>query len=304
MTPRQVALVGLVGALWGSSYLLIKYALEDLSAAEVVCGRVAVAALALWLVVRRQAEPWAEVRAELRGRPGPALGLGAVSIAVPFLLIAVGELEVPSGLTAILIAPVPLLVAALAPLLDRSERIGRRQWLGLGLGLGGIGLIVGVESIATAAQFLGAVAILAACFCYAIGGFVVKGGYRGVPPLVSSTVALFAATLITLPPALATAHLTVPSLRAILAVLGLGVANTALAFVVYYRLIGELGAGRAALVTYIAPVFALAYGAIFLGEAITPAAVGGFGLVLAGVWLAARGRATAGAAPARAPIRP
>ncbi len=303
MTPRQAALIGLVAALWGSSYLLIKYALEDLSPAEVVFGRVAVAALALWLVVRRQGPPRREVRAELRGRAGLALGLGAVSIAVPFLLIAVGELEVPSGLTAILIAPVPLLVAALAPLLDRSERIDGRQWLGLGLGLGGIGLIVGVESIDTLAQFLGAIAVLAACLCYAVGGFVVKRGYRGVPSLVSSMVALLAATVIAVPPALATAHLTAPGPRAIGAVLVLGVANTALAFVVYYRLIGELGAGGAALVTYIAPVFALAYGAIFLGEAITPAAVGGFGLVLAGVWLASRRRA-GGAAAADPAIHP
>ena len=288
MTARQAALIGLVAALWGSSYLLIKYALRDLSPAEVVFGRVAIGAATLVLLAAHQRDAGREVVAELRGRPWLALGLGTVFIALPFLLIALGELQVPSGLTAILIAPVPLFVAALAPLVDHSERIDGRQWLGLGLGMAGIALIVGVESIGTLSEFLGALAILGAPLCYAIGSFVVKHAYRDVSAIATSTVATLAATILTLPPAIATAHASAPGLRAILAVVVLGVLNTAIAFVLYSRLIAELGAGRAALVTYVAPVFALVYGAALLGEDITPAALAGFALVVGGVWLASR----------------
>jgi len=301
VSARHAALIGLVAAVWGSSYLLIKYALRDFSAAEVVFGRVAVGALALVAVVAIQRDAGREVVAELRERPARAFGLGAVFVALPFLLIALGELVVPSGLTAILIAPVPLFVAALAPLADHSERIDGRQWLGLGIGMAGIALIVGVESIGTVGQLLGALAILGAPLCYAIGSFVVKRSYLGISAIATSTLATLAAAVLTLPPALATIHGSTPGLRAIIAIVVLGVLNTALAFVLYYRLIADLGAGRAALVTYIAPVFALAYGAIFLGEAITPAAVIGFCLVVAGVWLASR---VAAREPVEAPTRP
>ena len=104
MSPRQAGLLGLLAAVWGASYLLIKYALEGFTAPTIVFGRTLLGVLVLLAVIRAQSGPaWAAL-SDVRRRPLVALGLGAVAIAAPFTLITVGELHVPSGLTAVLIA--------------------------------------------------------------------------------------------------------------------------------------------------------------------------------------------------------
>jgi len=289
-----VGLLGLLAAIWGGSYLLIKYCLEGFSAPLIVCGRSLLGAGVLLLAIRLQGSATWDALHDARRRPWTALGLGAVAIAAPFLLITVGEQEVPSGLTAVLIASVPLFVALFAPFLDRSEQIDRRQGVGLAVGILGVGLLVGVESVSTLGQFLGAMAMIGAAACYALSSFVVKAAYRGIPAIVTSFVSVGAGALITLPPALADLPSEAPGLRAMLALVGLGVLGTAAAFVIFYKLIGELGAGRAALVSYLAPPVALAYGAALLDEPITPGAIAGMVLILAGVALASRRRARPG----------
>ena len=174
MTPRQIALLAALAAIWGGSYLLIKYALEDFSAPMIVWGRTALASVVLLIALRGAARG---AFADVRRRPGWAITLASVSVAVPFMLITFGEHEVPSGLTAVLISPAALFVALFAPFIDVSERIDRRQAIGLGTGLAGVAIVVGVESISTLGQFLGALAMIGAAACYALGGFVVKGRY-------------------------------------------------------------------------------------------------------------------------------
>ena len=296
MTPRQVGLLCALAAIWGGSYLLIKYCLEGFSAPVIVFGRTLLGALVLLVVLRVQGgAQWAAL-ADLRRRPWAALGLGLVAIAAPFMLITLGEQHVPSGLTAVLIASAPLFVAMLAPFLDRSEQINRRQAAGLGLGIVGVGLLVGVESVDTLGQVLGALAMLGAAACYALSSFVVKDAYRGVPAIATSFFSIAAGALIVLPAALADLPSRAPGARAMLALIGLGVLGTALAFVIFYRLIGELGAGRASLVAYLAPPVALAYGAALLDEPITVPAIAGLLLILGGVALASRSR-SAGSRP-------
>ena len=234
----------------------------------------------------------------MRRRPGWALVIGSVAVVLPFLLITFGELEVPSGLTAVLISPAALFVALLAPFIDPSERIDRRQAVGLVGGLAGVALVVGVESIHSLWQFLGAMAMIGAALLYALSGFVVKGPYKGLSSVQTSFISLSVAAVVTLPIAAATTPGEVPGLRAVLAVLVLGSVGTALAFVIFYKLIAEVGAGRASLVSYLAPGVALFYGAVFLDEAITVAAVVGLALILGGVALASRRRAPA---PERVP---
>ena len=285
MSPRHVVLLGSLAAIWGGSYLLIKYALEDLSAPMIVWARTAIAAVVLFVALGGAARG---VLADMRRRPGWALLLGTVSVTAPFLLITFGELEVPSGLTAVLISPAALFVALFAPFIDPSERIDRRQAVGLVVGLAGVAIVVGVESISTLWQFLGALAMVGAAVFYALGSFVVKGRYGRLTSMQTSFVSLSVAAVLTLPPAVATAPSEAPGLRAILAVVALGVVGTALAFVIFYKLIAETGAGRASLVSYLAPGVALFYGAIFRDEPITVAAVGGLVLILGGVALASR----------------
>jgi drug/metabolite transporter (DMT)-like permease len=287
VTPPQVGLLAALSAIWGGSYLLIKYALEDFSAPMIVWARTAIAAAVLLVALRGATR---EALADLRRRPGWGLVLSATAVVLPFLLITLGELEVPSGLTAVLISPAALFVALFAPFIDPSERIDRTQAAGMVVGVAGVALVVGVESIHSLWQFLGAIAMIAAAALYAISGFVVKGRYRRLTSMQTSFVSLSVAAVVTLPLAAATFPSETPGLRAIAAVVALGAIGTVLAFVIFYRLIAETGAGRAALVSYLAPGVALFYGAVFLDEAITAAAVAGLALILAGVALASRPR--------------
>src|SRR5215210_2943800 len=289
MAPRHIGLLAALAAVWGGSYLLIKYALEDFEPAVIVWLRCVLAGVVLYAVMRLR-NGGAEARAanaELRVRPWRAVLLGALAIALPFNLITFGELEVPSGLTAVLIAPASLFVAAFAPFLDASEKARPSSIGGMVVGLAGVALLVGVESVHSLGEFLGSLAMLGAAACYALSSFVVKR-YKGLTSVTTSFVSILVASVLTLPAAIATAPSEVPGLRAILSVAALGVVGTALAFVIFYKLIAETGAGRASLVSYLAPGIALFYGALLLDEPITLASIGGLALILGGVALASR----------------
>lgn len=300
MKPRHILMLAVLSLIWGASYLLIKYAAADLPEAWVVLTRAGLAGLTLWVYMRAtQPHLLGQVRDALR-RPWLALVFGLCAIGGPFLLITYGERTVPSGLAAVLIASSPIFIAILAPTVDPSERMSGLQWAGLAIGLGGVGLLVGVEQLHTLGALLGALAMIGAAALYAVGGFVLKRGYPGVSPVATSFISITAACVIVVP--FAAVHLPahVPGLRATLSLLALGVVGTAYAFVEYYRLIHDAGYGRASIVAYTIPPVALAYGAILLDERIGPATVGGMALILAGVYLVARGatRAPAGAAEA------
>jgi drug/metabolite transporter (DMT)-like permease len=288
MSPRQIGLLAALSAIWGGSYLLIKYALEDLSAPMIVWSRVAIAALVLLALIRvtMGAGALRGVGHELRDRPRSALLLGTLAVALPFTLITVGELEVPSGLTAVLISPASLFVALFAPWIDPSERIDRRQAIGMAMGLGGVALVVGVESVQSLGELLGALAMVGAAASYGLSSFVVKRRYGHLAAMQTSLVSIAVTAVLTFPLAVATLPGALPGLRAVLSVIVLGAVGTALAFVIFYKLINEVGAGRASLVSYLAPGVALFYGALLLDEAITAAALAGLVLILAGVALA------------------
>jgi drug/metabolite transporter (DMT)-like permease len=286
MSARHVALLAALAAIWGGSYLLIKYALDGFSAAAIVSFRCLLASGVLYVALR----------ATGTGLPSKvnvkwALILGLTAVAFPFMLITFGEHVVPSGLTAVLISPASLFVALFAPLIDPSERINRAQAVGLALGLGGVAMVVGVESVHTLDEFLGALAMIGAAAFYGLSTFVVKGRFGRYASMQTSWISVSVAGVVTLPVALATTPGHTPTAGATAALLVLGVVGTALAFVIFYKLITEVGAGRASLVSYLAPGVALFYGAVFRDEAITVAAVGGLILILGGVYVvASRGR--------------
>jgi drug/metabolite transporter (DMT)-like permease len=214
--------------------------------------------------------------------------LALTAVAAPFLLITFGEHVVPSGLTAVLISPASLFVALFAPWIDPSERIDRRQGIGMGIGLAGVALVVGVESVHSLGELLGALAMIGAAASYGLSSFVVKRRYGHLAAMQTSLASIAVAAVLTFPLALATLPSALPGLRALLSVLVLGAVGTALAFVIFYKLIAEVGAGRASLVSYLAPGVALLYGALLLDEEITVAAIAGLALILGGVALASR----------------
>lgn len=290
-------MLALLSAVWGASYLLIAYAIEEIPESLVVFARTALAALALLVVIRVRGGELRPFLRDARRRPGTALLLGLVAIALPFMLITFGERTVPSGLTAVLIASAPIFIAILAPVLDRTEIVSPLGWGGLIVGLVGVGLLVGVEQIGTPGELLGALAMVGAAASYALSGFILKREYPGYPPVVTSLVAIGASAALTLPAVAVQPPDAVPGGLAVLAVVALGLVGTAWAFVVYYGLIAEIGYSRASVVAYTIPPVALVYGWALRDEAITLATVGGMVLILVGVFMVARGRSRE---PARA----
>ena len=309
MTSRQTGLLILLSALWGSMFLLVKFALRDFSAAEVAFFQAAIGTFALFVIVNVQG---GEARAKLGDilrRPGQALLLGALAIAAPFMLISLGELRVPSGLAGVLASTAPMFIPLFAPVLDRSMEVNRRQGVGLIVGLVGVGLVVGVHFIGSPGQLLGALALLGAAASGALSSFIVKRWYKdkGVPASTTSFFALGVASLLTLPGALATTPHDLPGIRAVLAVIALGLGCTAVGYMLYYRLIDHVGGERAALANYLTPAFALFYGVLLLGEALTVWAIIGLVLIIAGAEITLRGasnRRSRGVASAQSQAHP
>jgi drug/metabolite transporter (DMT)-like permease len=275
-----------VSAIWGASYLLIKIALDGFAPSMIVFARVLLAALLLYaVIVVRGGEDRAGL-GWLRRHPGRALVQGTLAVGIPFMLISFGETQISSGLTGVLISPGPLFIAMLAPLIDPTEKVDRRGAIGVVIGFAGVVLLIGVDTVHSTGEFLGALAMVGAALAYGLGAMYARLKFRGVPPLVVSFAACAVAAVLTLPPALATIGENQPDLGEIAAVVSLGAIGTAVAFVLYFGLISEVGAGRAALCGYLIPPLALAYGAILLDERITPASIAGLILILAGVALA------------------
>jgi drug/metabolite transporter (DMT)-like permease len=217
--------------------------------------------------------------------------LGALAIAAPFMLIALGELTVPSGLAGVLVSTTPMFVALFAPLIDSAMEINRRQGAGLAVGLLGVALVVGAHFIGSLGQLLGALALLGAAASGAVSSFIVKLQYKdkGVPASTTSFFALSVGALLTLPVAIITAPRELPGTRAVLAVIALGLLCTAVAFMLYYRLIDNIGEERASLSNYLTPAFALLYGVLLLGETLTVWAVIGLVLIISGAEITLRG---------------
>jgi drug/metabolite transporter (DMT)-like permease len=229
-----VVLLVLLSALWGSMFLLVKYALVDFSPVEVAFLQAIIGAFGLFAIVNVQGGEARAALGDVLRRPGRALLLGALAIAAPFMLISLGEQTVPSGLAGVL---APMFIALFAPFLDASMKINRRQGAGLVVGLLGVALVVGVHLVGSLGQLLGALALLSAAASGALSSFVVKLWYRdeSIPASTMSFFALGVASLLTLPVAAITASRELPGTRAVLAVILLGLGCTALAYMLYYR---------------------------------------------------------------------
>jgi drug/metabolite transporter (DMT)-like permease len=286
MSTRAWVTFGAVSVLWGIPYLFIKVAVDDgVPPAFLAWVRVILAA-ALLLALAQHAGTLSSVRGHWRWLAVFAFA----EIAVPFPLIAAGEQHVASSLAAIIIATAPLFVALLALRFDASERVTGRRLIGLLIGLGGVAALVGIDVAGSGDELLGAMAILVAAFCYAVGPMVLKRHLAELDQRASMGASLALAALF-LTPAVAVDPPTAPiSGEAIAALVVLGLLCTAAAFVLYGMLIAEVGAGKALVVTYINPVIAVGLGVAILGERPGAGAIAGLLLILAGSWLATGGR--------------
>ncbi|HWV84133.1 MAG TPA: EamA family transporter [Capillimicrobium sp.] len=285
MSLRAWSCFAAVSVLWGIPYLFIKLAVEEVPPAFVAWGRVVIGAAILL--------PWAwraGLLAGLRGRMRWALLWGLTEIAIPFPLIAFGEQHVSSSLTAILIASAPLMVALLGEVLDPAERVRGARLAGLVIGLAGVVALMGIDVAGRADELLGAGAILLGTLCYAVGPFNLRGPLAGADSIGVVAVALAFAAVALTPLVIADPPAQTPSGTAIASIVVLGVLCSAAALVLFAILVAEVGGGRAMVITYVAPVVAVALGVTILGESLGAAAVAGLLLILAGSWLATGGR--------------
>jgi drug/metabolite transporter (DMT)-like permease len=280
---RAWTLLFILGAIWGASYLFIKIGVRDLSPGMVAWARIALAAIVLL--------PLAARAGALSAARGSGIGwltlVGLIQAAGPFILIGAAEEEISSGLAGILVASAPLFTALLAVRYDQEERSSGLRLVGVLLGLAGVAVLLGVDLNGSGSQLLGGVAVLLAGLGYAVGGFLVKRRLAAVPPLGLAAWVMLTSSVILLPVAVATLPDAAPGAGPVAAVAALGVLGTGIAFAIFYELMGRVGPARTFIVTYLAPGFAIAYGAIFLGEVITVSTLVGLALILAGSYLAA-----------------
>jgi drug/metabolite transporter (DMT)-like permease len=270
-----------VAILWGIPYLLIKIVVDEgVPPVFVAWARVVVGAVVLLLLSRKES-----VFGAIRGRIKWLILFTLAEIAIPFPLIASGERHVDSSVAAILIAAAPLFVALLALRFDASERVGGWRLAGLFIGFAGVVLLVGVDIAGRRDELFGALAVLAAAFCYAVGPMILKRCLSDLDPRVSMGATLVIASILLAPAAVLEHPQVLPSTKAVLALLALGVLCTAAGLAAYGVLVAEAGAGRALVVTYINPVIAVAAGMALRGERLGIGSVFGLALVLVGSWL-------------------
>jgi drug/metabolite transporter (DMT)-like permease len=268
-----------MSVIWGIPYLMIKIAVEGVSVPVLVFARVAVgAAVLLPLALSRRTV------AIVRTHWLALLGFAFFEIIAAWWLLSDAERELTSSMTGLLIAASPILAAVL----DRftgGERLGAKRIAGLAIGIAGVAVLAGPHIGGSTRPI---VEVLLVATCYAIAPLIAARYLADVPALPMTALCLAFAAMIYAAPAAATWPAEMPAPRVLIALAGLAVICTALAFIVFFALIREVGAARALVFTYINPAVALAAGVIVLHEPLTPWNVGALALILAGCVLATR----------------
>jgi drug/metabolite transporter (DMT)-like permease len=293
MTRRGLLLFAAMCVIWGIPYLLIRVAVRDLSPAMLVFTRTAIAALLLLPIAAARGD----VRPVLR-RWWPLLAFTAVEIAVPWLFLSSAEQHLSSSLSGLLIAAVPLVGAAVTRTTGERERLGLANAVGLLLGLAGVGALVGLDLGGASGGALAQIAVVVVG--YAVGPIILARFLDGLPALGVIAVSLGLTAVAYAPIAAFSVPSALPSGRVIGSVVALAVVCTALAFLLFFALIAEIGPVRATVITYVNPAVAAVLGVGILGESFTVGMGVGFALVLVGCALATR--PSAGAAASRLPL--
>jgi drug/metabolite transporter (DMT)-like permease len=276
---RLVALA----AIWGAAFIFMRVAAPVLGAIWTPELRVLLGGLALLAWLRfRGFDPG------LRVHWRSYLLVGSIGIAAPFALYSFAAIHAPASLLAIVNATAPIFGLAWGALF-RDERVTLRKATGLALGIAGVVLIARPAGLATDPLFGFAVAAaLGACCLYGVVGVLVKRFSGGASPRAMAAGNQLAAAVVLIPLLPFVPPLAAPSTLVILNVLALALLASGVAFVLYFRLIADVGATRALTVTYLIPLFGIFWGWLFLGEALPAAALAGGALILAGTVLVTR----------------
>lgn len=283
MRAQDVARLLCLAALWGGSFAFIRVAVPALGPIWLAESRVALAFAALFAVaLARRDVP------SLAAHWRTYLAVGTINSALPFALFGFAELFISASNAAILNATSPFFGAIVAAAWLR-EPLGARRLTGMALGLAGVVLLVGWQAEPLSAAALVAVlACLAAALCYGVASVYAKVRMTGIPSFAIAVYSQLAAAIV-LAPALPLVPLPAALTPPLAAnVLALALASTAIAYLLYFRLIADVGPARALTVTFLIPLFGVLWGVLFLGEPVAINMLSGCALILAGTWLALR----------------
>ena len=270
--------------LWGGSFFFAEIALRDLPPFTVVLGRVAIAAVALHILVMASGQ---RMPASL-GLWGAFLVMGTLNNLIPFSLIVWGQTQITSGLASILNATTPLFAVLVAHVLTADEKLTSNRLFGVVIGFAGTVLMIGPDALSgLGAKALAQLAILTAALTYSFAGLYGRR-FKGQPPVVVACGQVTCSTLLLIPLVLLIDlpwTLDAPSLETILALLGIGVFSTALAYILYFKILALAGATNLLLVTFLIPISALLLGTLLLNETITARQLAGMTMIGAGLAL-------------------
>ncbi len=284
MRSRAWLAFGALSAIWGSSFLWIKIAVQEVGPFRLVAFRLLFGVIGLLIAGRLAGQPLRLSRKQL-----PAyLVLALVNTALPFTLISWGETRIDSGMASVLNGTVPLFTLVIAHFWLQDERITLPRTLGLLIGFGGVAILVGQNfdfSRILEGSALGQLAVLAASASYATGLTLTRKRFRGQPPVAQATlVVLFSDLMLWVGAFGFESPVRLPSLSLTwIALLWLGFLGTGLAYLLYFYLINEWGSTRTSVVTYTMPVIGVILGVVFLEETLSVNLILGVGLVLTGI---------------------
>ncbi|WFU41597.1 EamA family transporter [Bradyrhizobium sp. CB82] len=280
----EIGLLLLLSLIWGSSFTLIKVAIPTIPPFTMVAARVTIAAILLILIARaqghalpRQGSVWAAFLVQ-----------GLLQSAAPFTLISWGEMHIASGLAGVLNATPPMFVLVIALTTGRGRQaISGQKIIGVGLGLAGVTVTMGMDALSEigAAAPVAQIAVLGASFCYALAP-IWGQRFSNLPAIVTAAGAMSCAAILMLPTAAVLERswtLAPPPAQAIAAVIALAIVCTAIAMVIYFRLIHTIGPLGTTSGSYLRAGFAVALGTAWLGERFTWSMLAGMALIVAGV---------------------
>jgi drug/metabolite transporter (DMT)-like permease len=272
-----------LGLVWGLPYFFIKIAVQEISPFDVAFARIALAALILLPIAWHRGA----LRA-LKTHKGAVLAFALLEFAIPFPAIAFGERWIPSSVTAILIATVPLTIALISRFFGVHERLGAVRTLGLLVGLAGVVALVGFGTLQGPRAWAGVGCVLLATLGYAMAPLIIQRHLHSIDSIGPVAGSLSIASLLLLVPAMLSLPRHLPSVLALSSVAILGLVCTAIAMLLMFHLVRHAGAARASIVTYINPAVATLLGVALLDERLGVGGLTGFALVLLGSSLATR----------------
>src|SRR5918994_3327972 len=280
MRPRDFAGLVLLGALWGGSFLFIRVAVPALGPFLLAELRVGLAAVALFLFALAAGRV-----PKFRHRWRSFLVLGFLNAAVPFSLISAAEIHLTASLAAILNSTTVMFSAIVAAVWI-GDVLTARKAIGIVFGIIGVSVLVGWDPLPLSGGVLLAVAaMLVASLSYALGATYAKRSFSGIPPLGMAIGQLCGAVVLLLPMAVVSVPERAPSTVVTFSMLGLAFLSTAVAYLIYFRLIENVGPTSTLTVTLLVPAFGLLFGVLLLEEPFGPGTLAGLGIILTSVVL-------------------